>query len=192
MFVRILLSIFIFFLFSLNANAGGWVTQEFLKNNLLEFSVSETVIEEIDAIIDNMSTEKLDILLEKSDILIHRYRHDGFYSAILYYIQFQALEIKNTISVEVGDYIYVHYTGFLIDGEKFDSSYDRWETLDFFAWMWHMISGFDAAVIWMKVGDQKRVIISPDEAYWDATIENNHPLAWETLTFDIEIIDIGN
>jgi FKBP-type peptidyl-prolyl cis-trans isomerase 2 len=68
-----------------------------------------------------------------------------------------------------GDHIAVNYIGTLSDGTKFDSSYDRGETLDFTVGEGEMIAGFDNAVKGMKVGDKKTVTLLPEEAYgeWD-------------------------
>lgn len=73
--------------------------------------------------------------------------------------------------VKEGDNISVHYNGTLKDGTKFDSSYDRGQTLDFTAGAGQMIKGFDSAVIGMKVGDKKTVELSPSEAYGEKNPE---------------------
>ena len=64
-----------------------------------------------------------------------------------------------------GKNVKVHYTGTLNDGTKFDSSYDRGETLDFMCGMGMMIKGFDSAVATMKVGETVKIHLNPDEAY---------------------------
>jgi FKBP-type peptidyl-prolyl cis-trans isomerase 2 len=67
--------------------------------------------------------------------------------------------------VKEGDEISVHYLGTLETGEKFDSSYDRGQTLDFKAGAGQMIKGFDKAVIGMGKGEKKSVVLQPEEAY---------------------------
>ena len=64
-----------------------------------------------------------------------------------------------------GDTVSVNYIGTLEDGTKFDSSYDRGEPLTFVLGSGQMISGFDAAVHGMKVGETKTVTLPPDQAY---------------------------
>ena len=59
----------------------------------------------------------------------------------------------------------VHYTGTLNDGTKFDSSYDRGQTLDFVCGVGMMIKGFDQAVANMEVGEVVDVHIMPEDAY---------------------------
>lgn len=64
-----------------------------------------------------------------------------------------------------GKKVKVHYTGTLDDGEKFDSSYDRNEPLEFTCMAGQMIPGFDAAVNDMNVGDKITVHLEPEDAY---------------------------
>lgn len=68
-----------------------------------------------------------------------------------------------------GKKVKVHYIGTLDDGTKFDSSYDRGETLDFTCMAGQMIPGFDAAVKDMEVGQTINVRIPAADAYgeWD-------------------------
>lgn len=65
----------------------------------------------------------------------------------------------------VGKSVKVHYTGTLNDGTKFDSSYDRGETLDFVCGAGMMIKGFDQAVADMEAGQIVDVHLMPEEAY---------------------------
>tara|TARA_Y100000114_G_scaffold150454_1_gene165984 strand:+ start:493 stop:924 length:432 start_codon:yes stop_codon:yes gene_type:complete len=67
--------------------------------------------------------------------------------------------------VEAGNNVSVHYVGTFTDGEKFDSSRDRGETLSFEVGSGQMIAGFDAAVVGMSVGETKTVTIEPKDAY---------------------------
>ncbi len=65
---------------------------------------------------------------------------------------------------EKGNKVKVHYTGTLTDETIFDSSRER-EPLEFTVGAGQMIAGFDAAVVGMKVGDNKKVTIPANEAY---------------------------
>ena len=67
--------------------------------------------------------------------------------------------------VEKGSKIKVHYTGTLNDGNKFDSSHDRGQTLDFEVGTGQMIKGFDEGVIGMEVGETKDLHLQPEDAY---------------------------
>ena len=63
-----------------------------------------------------------------------------------------------------GDIVEVHYTGTLEDGTVFDTSVGR-EPLKFTLGPGQMISGFEQAVLGMKIGESKTVTIPSDEAY---------------------------
>jgi len=83
----------------------------------------------------------------------------------------------------------VHYTGWLANGTKFDSSRDRNEPLTFVLGVGQVIEGWDEGVLGMKPGEQRQLIIPPDLAYGD---EDQGPIpAKSTLTFDVELISLG-
>jgi len=93
------------------------------------------------------------------------------------------------MKVENGNNVKVHYTGTLEDGQKFDSSRDRGETLNFTIGQGQMIPGFENAVMGMEVGDIKDITITPDQAYGEKMEEaiqsvsrNNFP-----PNFEVEI-----
>jgi FKBP-type peptidyl-prolyl cis-trans isomerase 2 len=65
----------------------------------------------------------------------------------------------------VGNNVSVHYLGTLENGEKFDSSYDRNETLDFVIGEGNLIADFENAVVGMSVGEKKEIIVQPENAY---------------------------
>jgi len=74
------------------------------------------------------------------------------------------------MSVQKGDTIRVHYIGELTDGTRFDSSEGR-APLEFIVGSGMVVSGFDAAVIGMDIGETKSVTILPSEAYGEKTDE---------------------
>src|SRR5690348_13486441 len=59
---------------------------------------------------------------------------------------------------EAGKVAEVHYTGWLIDGKKFDSSVDRNETFEFTLGASQVIKGWDEGVALMRIGDKYRLI----------------------------------
>jgi FKBP-type peptidyl-prolyl cis-trans isomerase 2 len=65
----------------------------------------------------------------------------------------------------VGKLCKTHYRGTLNDGTVFDSSYDRGEPLEFICGVGMMISGYDAAVANMEVGQSIDIHLTPDQAY---------------------------
>jgi peptidylprolyl isomerase len=67
-------------------------------------------------------------------------------------------------AVEQGDLVRVHYTGRLEDDSVFDTSNGR-EPLEFEAGSGDVIPGFEEGIMGMRVGETKRIVIPPDEAY---------------------------
>ena len=66
--------------------------------------------------------------------------------------------------VKSGDTVRIHYTGTLTDGETFDSSDGR-DPLEFTVGSGQIISGLDAALPGMAVGEKKTVQVPADDAY---------------------------
>jgi FKBP-type peptidyl-prolyl cis-trans isomerase FkpA len=66
---------------------------------------------------------------------------------------------------EPGKTVTVHYTGWLRDGTKFDSSLDRRDPFQFRLGARQVITGWDRGVAGMKVGGKRRLIIPPDLGY---------------------------
>ena len=75
------------------------------------------------------------------------------------------------MQVENGNTVSVHYRGTLNDGTEFDSSHSRGEPLTFQVGAGQMISGFDAALPGMAVGETKSITLTPDQAYGDTNPE---------------------
>ena len=74
-------------------------------------------------------------------------------------------------TVENGNTVSVHYRGTLNDGTEFDSSHSRGEPLSFQVGTGQMISGFDAALPGMAVGETKNIALSPENAYGETIPE---------------------
>ena len=90
-------------------------------------------------------------------------------------------------AVEKGDNVKVEYVGRFSDGEVFDKSEGR-GPLEFVAGADQMIQGFDEAVIGMRFGEEKTVVLPPEKAYG---VEGSHPMAGKTLEFWIKVVEIG-
>jgi FKBP-type peptidyl-prolyl cis-trans isomerase len=104
----------------------------------------------------------------------------------LYYIE----TLKGTgEQAKKGDVVRVHYKGMLLDGTKFDSSYDRNEPFEFTLGQGRVIKGWDEGIALMKEGEKATLIIPSDLAYGNrgagSVIKPN-----STLVFEVELVEI--
>ena len=88
-----------------------------------------------------------------------------------------------------GDRVVVHYTGFLMDSTKFDSSVDRGEPLTFVLGYGQVIKGWDEGVATMKTGGTRKLIIPAHLAYGDRGIGGVIPPNAD-LVFDVQLLRI--
>ncbi len=89
-----------------------------------------------------------------------------------------------------GNTVSVHYSGTLLDGKKFDSSYDRGTPFSFHLGAGEVIKGWDQGVIGMKVGGKRKLTIPPDLAYGSQEIGKGLIPANSTLVFEIELLKV--
>jgi peptidylprolyl isomerase len=89
---------------------------------------------------------------------------------------------------EAGQTLAVHYTGWLSDGTKFDSSLDRGTPFEFALGQGQVIPGWDEGLATMNVGGIRRLILPPELAYGEAGRPGIPPNA--ELTFDIQLLEI--
>jgi FKBP-type peptidyl-prolyl cis-trans isomerase len=89
-----------------------------------------------------------------------------------------------------GDRVEVHYTGWLENGSKFDSSVDRGQPFAFPLGAGRVIRGWDEGVATMKIGGKRRLIIPPDLGYGDRGAGRVIPPG-ATLVFEVELLRIN-
>lgn len=82
----------------------------------------------------------------------------------------------------------VHYSGFLLDGVKFDSSVERDEPFVFVAGAGMVIPGWDEGIQLLKKGSKARFIVPSNLGYGDRDLGKIPPNS--TLIFDVEVLDV--
>lgn len=83
----------------------------------------------------------------------------------------------------------VHYTGWLANGEKFDSSRDRNETFRFTVGIGQVIGGWDEGVRGMRVGGKRQLVVPPKLGYGDVGAAPAIP-RMATLVFEVELVGL--
>jgi FKBP-type peptidyl-prolyl cis-trans isomerase FkpA len=104
-------------------------------------------------------------------------------------LQYVDLKVGDGQEAKKGDRAVVHYTGWLKDGTKFDSSLDRNEPFEFPLGAGRVIKGWDEGVAGMKVGGKRKLIIPPELGYGKRGAGTVIPPDAE-LTFEVELLKI--
>src|SRR5579885_3166477 len=105
-------------------------------------------------------------------------------------LKIEDLKVGNGAEAQPGKTVTVHYTGWLTDGKKFDSSLDRQSPFKFRLGAHQVIAGWDQGVAGMKVGGKRKLTIPPDLAYGDRGAGNVIPPK-ATLIFEVELLDVN-
>jgi FKBP-type peptidyl-prolyl cis-trans isomerase len=104
-------------------------------------------------------------------------------------LQYEDLKEGAGAAAKKGDRVSVHYTGWLKDGTKFDSSLDAGTPFTFPLGAGRVIKGWDEGVAGMKPGGKRKLIIPADLAYGRSGYPPVIPGNAE-LTFEVELLEI--
>jgi FKBP-type peptidyl-prolyl cis-trans isomerase len=89
-----------------------------------------------------------------------------------------------------GKVVKVHYTGWLTNGTKFDSSLDRNTPFEFPLGARRVIKGWDEGVEGMKVGGKRQLRIPPELGYGARGAAGGRIPPGATLIFDVELLEV--
>jgi peptidylprolyl isomerase len=104
-------------------------------------------------------------------------------------LQYIDMEVGTGASPKKGDNVSVHYTGYLLNGKKFDSSVDRGQPFTFPIGMGRVIRGWDEGVSTMKIGGKRKLIIPPELGYGEDGAGGVIPPNAQ-LIFDVQLLGI--
>ncbi len=104
-------------------------------------------------------------------------------------LKYYDLEEGSGEAAEAGDQVAVHYTGWLLDGTKFDSSLDRDQPFVFGLGQNQVIVGWDEGVSGMKPGGKRQLVIPSDLGYGSRGAGAVIPPD-ATLVFEVELLEV--
>jgi FKBP-type peptidyl-prolyl cis-trans isomerase len=103
-------------------------------------------------------------------------------------LEYKDIKVGTGAKAKAGQSVTVHYTGWLVDGKKFDSSVDRGTPFTFMLGAGQVIKGWDEGVAGMKVGGKRQLHIPPSLGYGTRGGGPIPPNA--TLIFDVELLGV--
>jgi peptidylprolyl isomerase len=104
-------------------------------------------------------------------------------------LQYIDFKVGDGASPKQGQTAIVHYTGWLDDGTKFDSSRDHGKPFGFKVGVGQVIKAWDEGVASMKIGGTRRLIVPPELGYGARGAGKVIPPN-ARLTFDVELLEI--
>ncbi|MGI8747156.1 MAG: FKBP-type peptidyl-prolyl cis-trans isomerase [Deinococcus sp.] len=104
-------------------------------------------------------------------------------------LQVEMLQEGSGPQAQKGQTVSVHYTGTLEDGQKFDSSHDRGQPIEFVLGSGQVIRGWDEGIASLRVGDRATLTIPAELGYGARGIPGVIP-GGATLLFDVELVGV--
>lgn len=104
-------------------------------------------------------------------------------------LQYDDLLVGQGAVAQAGQFVTVHYTGWLTNGRKFDSSLDRGDPFSFHLGQGQVIAGWDEGVQGMQIGGKRKLTIPPDLGYGRYGAGGVIPPD-ATLVFEVELLEV--
>jgi FKBP-type peptidyl-prolyl cis-trans isomerase len=104
-------------------------------------------------------------------------------------LQYDDLLVGQGAVARAGDFVTVHYTGWLTNGRKFDSSLDRGDPFSFHLGQGQVIAGWDEGVQGMQIGGKRKLTIPSDLGYGPYGAGGVIPPD-ATLVFEVELLGV--
>lgn len=149
------------------------------------FTADQATFDALLADFDNKQREKEKAAQEEQDKLIKQEWPDAI--ATPTGLKYVVVAEGEGDTPAKGSVVTVHYTGKLLNGKKFDSSYDRGQPIEFPVGRGHVIKGWDEALLSMKKGEKRVLIIPPELGYGPSGRGPIPPNA--IMIFDVELVN---
>ncbi len=104
-------------------------------------------------------------------------------------LQIEEMVVGSGTEATKGNMVSVHYTGWLTDGKKFDSSLDRNDPFEFQLGAGYVIQGWDQGVQGMKIGGKRKLTIPAHLGYGARGAGGAIPPN-ATLVFEVELLGV--
>ena len=170
-------------LFRMPSTPPGMDSVDYLYFNIV---LNEILSEEE---MQSRKEEEVRVAREEEETEMNDYLRENYPDAIpsrtgLYYHRIQIGKGDQPIP---GSIVKVHYTGYLLDGTKFDSSVDRGEPYEFPLGQGQVIKGWDEGISYMRKGETGVLIIPSSLGYGDRGSRTIPPFS--SLVFEVELVD---
>src|SRR5687767_3286802 len=119
-----------------------------------------------------------------------RIRQNTFKEKPMADLKIEDIVAGDGLEAKAGMKVVVHYTGWLTNGTKFDSSKDRGTPFSFLLGKGQVIKGWDQGVQGMKVGGKRKLTIPPEMGYGSRGAGGVIPPN-ATLVFEVELLGVG-
>jgi peptidylprolyl isomerase len=104
-------------------------------------------------------------------------------------LQYEDIVVGQGATPQPGQQVTVHYTGWLTNGKKFDSSVDKGQPFQFVLGQGEVIKGWDEGVSTMQIGGKRKLFVPPELGYGSRDMGDIPPNS--TLVFEVELLGAG-